>query len=195
MLQALRAHDLILCPACGEPGSPNTLDHYLPKGKYPHFAVTPANLFPMCDACQDAKGEKTGDAASPRYFIHPYFDRFTDPQIVVLTIRAPFNAPTFELQPHGALTPPEQSLVTTHLRELEIHERYVRFFRGEYLRVLRNVGQMREAQQDVVQNLRNFKGMRATPTPNGWDHIFYDGILKNAQLINYLVNEALPDFL
>src|SRR3546814_3004594 len=60
----LHVHELNHCPACGEPGTPNTLDHYLPKGRYPHFCVTPLNLFPMCDACQQAKGEKTGDADS-----------------------------------------------------------------------------------------------------------------------------------
>ena len=50
ILKRLRDHDLVLCPACGELGRPNTLDHYLPKGKYPHFCITPHNLFPMCDA-------------------------------------------------------------------------------------------------------------------------------------------------
>ncbi len=69
----IRDHKLVLCPACGEPGRPNTLDHYLPQGTYPHFAITPANLTPMCDACQGEKKEKTGDAANPRFFIHPYF--------------------------------------------------------------------------------------------------------------------------
>src|SRR4051812_15781812 len=37
ILKSLRTHELILCPACGEAGHPNTLDHYLPKGKFPHF--------------------------------------------------------------------------------------------------------------------------------------------------------------
>lgn len=32
MLSVLRDHSLNLCPACGEMGKPNTLDHYLPKG-------------------------------------------------------------------------------------------------------------------------------------------------------------------
>lgn len=56
VLDALRDHNLTACPACGEAGRPNTLDHYLPKGEYPHFCITPHNLFPMCDACQKEKG-------------------------------------------------------------------------------------------------------------------------------------------
>ena len=65
ILAKLRGHDLVSCPACGEPGRPNTLDHYLPKGKYPHFCITPHNLFPMCDACQGLKLDKTGDISDP----------------------------------------------------------------------------------------------------------------------------------
>ena len=31
MLRDMRKHELPICPACGELGRPNTLDHYLPK--------------------------------------------------------------------------------------------------------------------------------------------------------------------
>jgi hypothetical protein len=37
MLSAMRQHELTVCPACGELGRPNTLDHYLPKSLYPQF--------------------------------------------------------------------------------------------------------------------------------------------------------------
>lgn len=53
-----RSHRLNYCPACGEPGTPNTLDHYLPKTLYPHFCVTPLNLFPMCDALPAVEGHQ-----------------------------------------------------------------------------------------------------------------------------------------
>jgi DNA-binding transcriptional LysR family regulator len=80
MLEPLRDEDLDVCPACGSP--PETLDHYLPKGRYPQFVITPVNLTPMCDPCHRRKKEKTGNAVSPRFFIHPYFDAFSLPQIL-----------------------------------------------------------------------------------------------------------------
>ncbi|WP_157043141.1 hypothetical protein [Rhodopseudomonas palustris] len=90
VLAALRDHTLTICPACGEAGRPNTLDHYLPKDVYPHFCVTPHNLFPMCDACQIEKGSKTGDVADPRFFLHPYYDIFIGQQVLGLSIHAPY---------------------------------------------------------------------------------------------------------
>ena len=78
ILQGLRSRELQLCPACGEDGTPNTLDHYLPKKTYPEFAITACNLFPMCDICQGEKGTTTVNAANERLFLHPYFDKFTD---------------------------------------------------------------------------------------------------------------------
>lgn len=192
VLDALRAHELDICPACGEKGVPNTLDHYLPKRTFPQFAISPANLFPMCDACQGAKWEKTGDAAAPRYFIHPYFDTFSRPQIVALTIAGPLATPTFTLAPHPELGGPEQILVGTHLRELEIHERYIRFFRNEHRRLLRSVARLRGSGQNVVAQLTEFAARSADPTPNSWEHLFYDGVLANPALLIDLVEGALP---
>lgn len=190
----IREHMLDLCPACGEPGAPNTLDHYLPKGSYPHFSVTPANLFPMCDACQAEKLEKTGDANSPRFFIHPYFDAFTIPKIVDLIVHAPFDAPTFEVIPSPALQPAELALVTSHLRELDIPNRYVRFFRNEHRRLIRNVTKMRASGQPVHATIEAFRDGYADPTPNSWQHIFYSAVLENPDLLEYLANGDLPAY-
>ncbi|MDP1598732.1 hypothetical protein [Phenylobacterium sp.] len=192
MLATLRDHELDLCPACGSPTVPETLDHYLPKGKYPHFAVTPFNLTPMCDPCQRRKSEKTGDHLTPRFFIHPYFDTFSIDQIVQLRIAPPFATPTFMLSAHSALTNPEAALVTTHLRELEIARRYVRFFRNEHRRLIRNVTNMRVKGLAVLENLESWQAGHADPTPNGWHHLFYDAVTSNADLVEYLVNDRLP---
>lgn len=192
VLDVLRDHELDLCPACGEAGKPNTLDHFLPKSSYPEFAVTPANLFPMCDACQGAKLEKTGDATTPRYFIHPYFDTFTIPQIVSLKVHAPFATPTFDLTPHPDLQAAEAVLVGTHLRELEIIQRYVTFFKNEHRRLLRSVTTMRASGQDVVATLESFAQKAADPSPNSWENIFYRGVLDDVAAMNYLLNAPLP---
>lgn len=48
--------DQDLCPIC-RAGTPDTLDHYLPKGKMPTLAVVPNNLIPTCSACNSAKHE------------------------------------------------------------------------------------------------------------------------------------------
>lgn len=43
-----------VCPLCGI-GPVTTLDHYLPKSRYPIHSVNPLNLVPACVSCQDGK--------------------------------------------------------------------------------------------------------------------------------------------
>ncbi|WP_245558798.1 HNH endonuclease, partial [Arhodomonas aquaeolei] len=45
------------CPLCGH-GQASTLDHYLPKSRYPQLAVVPLNLVPCCKDCNTGKGER-----------------------------------------------------------------------------------------------------------------------------------------
>jgi 5-methylcytosine-specific restriction endonuclease McrA len=60
------------CPYCGF-GHVSTLDHYLPKSKYPQLSVTPLNLIPACTDCN--KGKNAGAATNAEeQSLHPYFD-------------------------------------------------------------------------------------------------------------------------
>lgn len=189
-----RRHGLNYCPACGEPGKPNTLDHYLPKTLYPHFCITPLNLFPMCDACQDLKGTKTGDAADPRFFLHPYFDVFVASQVIELVIDAPYDTPTFRLRTQPDLTVPQAALVTSHVRELHIEHRFGDYFTGQYLRLLRQVRNLRNSEQEVRAVITGFRDAIAPVGVNVWDHIFYAATVANADLMDYLENGHLPAF-
>lgn len=195
VLRTMRDHDLDMCPACGEAGHPNTLDHYLPKGTYPHFCVTPLNLFPMCDACQSKKGTKTGSPGTPRFFIHPYFDVFVAQQVLRLEVVPPYDKPTFQLLVCPTLAAEEAALVRSHVRELAIEERYAHFFRHQHRRLLRLVGGMRRSGQDVKENLINFKANASYSSENSWEHIFYSAVVEDVDLLDYLVNAELPEYL
>ncbi|MBB3146909.1 hypothetical protein FHS21_003325 [Phyllobacterium trifolii] len=192
VLDQLRDHGLNLCPACGEAGAPNTLDHYLPKGIYPHFCITPHNLFPMCDACQGKKLEKTGDAANPRFFIHPYFDVFVAEQVIKLLIDPPFDTPTFNLIPDPELPAEQLALVESHVRELAIDQRYGHFFREQHRRLIRLVQIMRNSGLNVADTLEMFRVNSEDPSANSWEHVFYAAVLSNAAMLNYLETEPLP---
>ncbi|WP_107487806.1 HNH endonuclease [Streptomyces sp. M1013] len=60
------------CPLCGR-GIATTLDHQLPKSEYPILAITPANLVPACNTCNQRKSSKDPADAS-EMLLHPYFD-------------------------------------------------------------------------------------------------------------------------
>lgn len=62
------------CPFCGI-GRVTTLDHYLPKTKFPTFSVLPYNLIPCCKDCNTGK---LADYATTKntQSLHPYYDNF-----------------------------------------------------------------------------------------------------------------------
>jgi HNH endonuclease len=60
------------CPMCGQ-GVVSTLDHYLPKSRYPCLTVTPLNLIPACSDCNKKKLSSSPGAADEA-ILHPYFD-------------------------------------------------------------------------------------------------------------------------
>ncbi|MEH0716202.1 hypothetical protein H4F24_01275 [Vibrio alginolyticus] len=67
----IRASSDGLCPLCGI-GSVSTLDHYLPKARYPLYSVHPCNLVPACMDCNKGKGSSVlnSNVEEP---LHPYF--------------------------------------------------------------------------------------------------------------------------
>ena len=60
------------CPFCGY-GHASTLDHYLPKTKYPQFTVLPFNLVPSCKDCNTGKSTAIATTVEGQS-LHPYFD-------------------------------------------------------------------------------------------------------------------------
>lgn len=68
------------CPYCGF-GQASTLDHYLPKSRYPFFSVLASNLIPSCKDCNTGKSSVVAKFAGAQS-IHPYYDgdTFADTQ-------------------------------------------------------------------------------------------------------------------
>jgi len=62
------------CPYCGGIGAPSTLDHYLPKSRYPQFSVLPTNLLPCCRDCNTGSKNTTISTQKHEQILHPYFD-------------------------------------------------------------------------------------------------------------------------
>ncbi|MER8402044.1 HNH endonuclease [Mesorhizobium sp. M0751] len=60
------------CPYCTF-GEVYEVDHFLPKMDYRELNICPANLVPICHACNHIKLAEQPQAAD-RYLLHPYFD-------------------------------------------------------------------------------------------------------------------------
>lgn len=69
----IKANALDVCPYCSI-GSPENLDHYLPKAFYPQFSITPFNLIPACLDCNmGSKGSAYANNKEDQ-ILHPYLD-------------------------------------------------------------------------------------------------------------------------
>ncbi|KAB7661757.1 HNH endonuclease [Plesiomonas shigelloides] len=61
-----------ICPFCGF-AQATTLDHYMPKKKFPSFSIIPLNLVPSCSDCNTSKNEGVAGNIQEQ-IIHPYYD-------------------------------------------------------------------------------------------------------------------------
>lgn len=96
------------CPLCGV-GVVRTLDHHLPKSKYPDLSICPRNLVPACDFCQTGKVSKH-PANAGEQTLHPYYDDFSAEQwiqgtlstvgnpVIQFHVAAPAHWPTVDQQ-------------------------------------------------------------------------------------------------
>jgi hypothetical protein len=61
-----------ICPFCGVTEA-KSLDHYLPKARYPILSVVPNNLIPSCSDCNKGKTDSF-PTNKGQQCLHPYFD-------------------------------------------------------------------------------------------------------------------------
>jgi hypothetical protein len=59
----------------------HSLDHFLPKVKFPEYSVNPKNLFPSCSRCNSFKSNK-----SPGLFLNLYLDTLPPKQYLFVDI-------------------------------------------------------------------------------------------------------------
>jgi len=196
VLSAMREKKLQICPSCGEDGTPYTLDHYLPKTDFPHFSVIPANLSPMCDICQGHKLAETLDEHDRRIFIHPYFDQFVANRVLRLVIGKPYESPhNFELLPMDGLSPDLEALLLRHVTGLQLQPRFVHFVKDMHGHLVRTVANIRALDQNVVHQIRTFRRLEAGRGKNGWRHIYFASVLKDDDLLEWLENGKLPEYI
>jgi len=114
------------CPFCGDIGQPKTLDHYLPKARYPQFSVLPTNLVPSCRDCNTGKSASIYQTPESQ-ILHPYFedDCFYEEKWVTATvIHSEPVALSFHVAPPNAWDVCRKDRAETHFRDLDLAGRY-----------------------------------------------------------------------
>lgn len=120
----IAAHDE--CPYCGGVGELGSLDHYLPKARFPAYSVLPSNLVPACDVCNKGMGSNfpTDPNLQP---LHPYFDsqHLFDEKWTAASIgqETPIVV-NFNVAAPGHWSAKDKSRVAQHFDDCNLTERY-----------------------------------------------------------------------
>ena len=113
------------CPLCGF-GQVKTLDHYLPKAKFPLFSVLPANLIPACRDCNTGKLASTANQAKEQP-IHPYFDKahfFSDQWLFATVEQKAPAAVSFYVQPPQGWDQLSKDRANAHFESFALSDRF-----------------------------------------------------------------------
>lgn len=113
------------CPLCGM-GYASTLDHYLPKSKFPQLSVTPLNLVPACKDCNKEKKTAFSITAEGQS-LHPYFDHdaFINDQWLYASVEETTPAVIlFFVQPPDHWDNISKERVQSHFTDFKLDLRY-----------------------------------------------------------------------
>ncbi|UPY93496.1 HNH endonuclease [Pectobacterium sp. 21LCBS03] len=114
-----------ICPLCGI-GFVSTLDHYLPKARYPLYSVHPHNLVPACIDCNKGKGSSILSSSNEEP-LHPYFisQQFVNDHWIAAQIleTRPVNA-QFYANPPSSWDNNSQQRAKNHFDGFDLASRY-----------------------------------------------------------------------
>lgn len=173
------------CPFCGISES-STLDHYLPKERYPEFSVFPKNLVPSCALCNTRKRDRIlNEETNVRMFLHPCYD--TIPNLPFLAVRARMEADALILsylltRPAGMARPTFQHL-RSHFNELDLADRYRRMglehLGGQYPALRRAYGPGENAERVAEKLVEGAEDFEKVSGPNYWLAKLYRALAGN----------------
>lgn len=162
------------CPFCGISES-STLDHYLPKEKYPEFSVFPNNLVPSCATCNTRKRDLILDEGTKvRMFLHPCYDVI--PNITFLTVHARMEADglivSYRMTRPAGMTFRTFQHLRSHFNKLDLADRYRRMglehLGGQYPALLRAYGAGENAERVAEKLVEGAMDFEVVSGPNYW---------------------------
>ncbi len=190
-----RTAGLLCCPMCGSQ-HPGTIDHYLPRERFPEFSILPCNLIPACPHCNSGvkKGHYRG-TTSPERFIHPYFETLADAPIWHVGIQPPLEAARFRPQVAASVPSYDQPMVQFHLDNIlgDVFQDYVSTQWSQLPILIHGWSVPNEpiTQQSVASQLSgHLRDTAVTSGVNGWRTALLRGISASQDAMAFLTVRA-----
>lgn len=111
------------CPFCLQ-REVSALDHHLPQDRWGRLATVPANLVPICGACNYVKREDYATSAEEA-FLHPYFDDLGPAGWLVAAVQESPGAPLlFDVERQAGWDAVLFSRVVAHFQFFRLNDLY-----------------------------------------------------------------------
>lgn len=173
---------LRICPFCGF-GQVDTLDHYLPKARFPLLSIHPNNLVPSCTPCN--KGKSAGIATSKNeQSLHPYFDQghfISEQWLFAEVIQTTPARIRFFVQAPRHWTASDQARVHSHFDDFKLSKRFS-IQAGDELSNLRgelDIDFQINQQAGVKQALLKKHAGASLQYINSWKTAMYQALMQN----------------
>lgn len=164
------------CPSCGH-RDVTTLDHYLPKARYPALAVNPCNLVPACSDCNKLKAALVDET------LHPYYDFVDDVQW--LRARVLENTPVaidFEVVPSDEWPPSFAKRVASHFDLMGLKQLYAAQAARHLSGIRRLLGELHETHGAAGVQTYLTQAARSWCTGTGlnsWETALYEALASD----------------
>jgi len=176
------------CPYCGQ-REVSTLDHYLPKVKYPTYAITPYNLVPSCSECNKTKLD---DHCTRREdeIIHPYYDDFVSESWITASIieQEPIAFEFAVLCPcHWDAV--KKKRAQKHFEEFKLNELYKPYASEEFIACFRRIQRLykRGGKELAIEDLKEQIEDRESIRLNTWQVAMTKALIENEWFWNIYV--------
>lgn len=164
------------CPYCGGIGDPKTLDHYLPKARFPLYSILPKNLVPCCRDC-NSEMRAAFPTVTNEQIIHPYLDDdhfFTEKWTTAVVMRTDPITVRFSVSAPNHWAPVDRDRVSYHFEDCDLAFRYSKQVSGE-------IGPLIDQRKASLRNLpvADFRAFLSdiaesnTLPINGWRRTLY----------------------
>ncbi|MDQ0044921.1 hypothetical protein J2W33_005840 [Variovorax boronicumulans] len=170
------------CPLCGF-GQASTLDHFLPKSKFPWYSVLPVNLVPACKDCNHGKGNKFA-VAETEQVIHPYFEdaAIGHQQWLFATIEATSPASAlFFAQPPEHWEVSLKNRITRHFEEYDLARRFSVEAATEIANLVPMLALLasKAGEENVKWHLEAVSMSTSQIEPNSWKSALFQALAGN----------------
>lgn len=167
------------CPLCSV-RIVSTLDHFLPKSKYPIYSITPVNLVPACSTCNSNKKTSFPTSESDQT-LHPYYDNVENESWIKCSIiqSLPISL-NYEVKCPDYWSVNKKMRVKSHFDSYNINELFSSHANEELRGLKVQLQKLYNLEPDLLfEHIKDSYESRLSLGVNSWQACMYYALLKN----------------